>query len=160
VGDLLVALGASVARVRLKDAERIAVGAAKTGVPFTALLTDRATVEAGAGRLLPILGHERNASRPARAVVIIDPAERSEIARFRAQGFNGYLVRPVRPLSLLTQLFGEAEEEQAKALEAALPRRPLLRAQPADGKGTSILLDEELSWRAPCWRNRAPAWSG
>jgi hypothetical protein len=41
--DLIVAMGASVARARLKDAERIA---AANGCPFTALLTDRAGVEA------------------------------------------------------------------------------------------------------------------
>lgn len=143
VGDLLVAMGAAVARVRLKDAERIASGAAATGVPFTALLTDQAAVEAGASRLLTMLSPERNARLPQRAVVIIDPAERGDIPSFRAKGFNFYLVRPVRPLSLLTQLFADLEEEPAKASAAAPSVRPPLRAVQADGAGLSILLAED-----------------
>jgi PAS domain S-box-containing protein len=143
VGDLLVAMGAAVARVRLKDAERIASGAAATGVPFTALLTDQAAVEAGAARLLTMLSPERNARLPQRAVVIIDPAERGDIPSFRAKGFNFYLVRPVRPLSLLTQLFVDLEEEPAKASAAASSVRPALRASQADGAGLSILLAED-----------------
>ncbi len=142
VGDLLVAMGAAVARVRLKDAERIAAGAAATGLPFTALLTDRAAVEAGASRLLTMLSPERPASRPRRAVVIIDPAERGDIPSFRAEGFNGYLVRPVRPLSLLTQLFAD-EDEPAKAPEAALPTHASLRALATVGAGASVLLAED-----------------
>ena len=41
---------------------------------------------------------------PAASGVIIDPNERGDIPRFRAEGFNGYLVRPLRPLSVLIQL--------------------------------------------------------
>jgi PAS domain S-box-containing protein len=143
VGDLLVAMGAAVARVRLKDADRIAAGAAATGVPFTALLTDRAAVEAGAARLLTQLSPDRAAHHRQRAVVIIDPAERSDIPSFRERGFNFYLVRPVRPLSLLTQLFGDLEEEPAKASEAASPARATLRAIASEGEGASILLAED-----------------
>jgi PAS domain S-box-containing protein len=143
VGDLLVAMGASVARVRLKDAECIATGAAATGVPFTGLLTDRAAVEAGASRLLTLLSPERSARHPQRAVVIIDPAERGDIPSFREQGFNFYLVRPVRPLSLLTQLFGDLAEEPDKTSEAAPTASAPLRATSSEGKGASILLAED-----------------
>jgi PAS domain S-box-containing protein len=143
VGDLLVAMGAAVARVRLKDADRIAAGAAATGVPFTALLTDRAAVEAGAARLLTQLSPDRDANHRQRAVVIIDPAERGDIPSFRERGFNFYLVRPVRPLSLLTQLFGDLEEESAKASGTASPARAMLRAISSEGEGASILLAED-----------------
>ena len=137
VGDLLVGMGASVARVRLKDARRIAAGAAANGVPFTALLTDSAGIEAGAARLLSELRH------PARAVVIVDPAERGDLPSFRAEGFDFYLVRPIRPLSLLVQLFGTQDEQQTKVAEALALTRPALRAVPDDAAGVSILLAED-----------------
>jgi len=137
VGDLLVGMGASVARARLKDARRIAAGAAANGVPFTALLTDSAAIEAGAARLLSELRH------PARAVVIVDPAERGDLPSFRAEGFDFYLVRPIRPLSLLVQLFGTQDEQQTKVAEALALTRPVLRAVPDDAAGVSILLAED-----------------
>ena len=79
VGDLLVAMGASVARVREKDAERVASDAAAKGMPFSALLTDKDNVNAGVGRLLPLLAVPHGADRPPRAVVTIDPGERGDI---------------------------------------------------------------------------------
>jgi PAS domain S-box-containing protein len=142
-GDLLVAMGASVARVTLKDARRVASGAAATGAPFNALVTDRTTVAAGAARLLPLLRPEVDASHPKRAVVIIDPAERGDLPSFRAQGFNGYLVRPIRPFSLLTQLFAGPGQDPPRMKEAASPARVSVGSHAADGSGVSILLAED-----------------
>jgi CheY-like chemotaxis protein len=139
--DLLVAMGASVARVRLKDAERIAAGAAATAVPFTALLTDRSAVQAGAARLIGLLRPDRTVRRTPRAVVLIDPAERGDIPSFRAEGFDFYLVRPVRPLSLLIQLFADAD--QMPATDAASPVTAAFPLSLAEFKGASILLAED-----------------
>lgn len=136
--DQLVAMGAAVARVRLKDAERVARAAATSGVPFTAVLTDRAAVQAGAKHLIPLLESGRNPQRPSRAVVLIDPAERSDIPSFRADGFNVYLVRSVRPWSLLTQLFADLGETPDKATDAVPPVRLIFSL--AEGSGASILL--------------------
>jgi CheY-like chemotaxis protein len=143
VGDQLVAMGASVARVRLKDAPRIAVDAAATGAPFTALLTDRLGVAAGAGRLIELLHNAPGIGRQQRTAVIIDPSERGDIASFRGEGFNFYLVRPVRPLSLLNQLFGDLDETQAKAIDAATSARRRSRTPRAEASGLSILLAED-----------------
>jgi signal transduction histidine kinase/CheY-like chemotaxis protein len=143
IGDLLVAMGAAVVSVRLKDAERIARGAAATGVPFTSLLTDRNAVQAGAARLIGLLSPERYARRRQRAVVLIDPAERGDIPSFRAEGFDFYLVRPVRPLSLLTQLFADLDEMGAKVAGASAPALPAFPAAPGQRRGTSILLAED-----------------
>jgi signal transduction histidine kinase/CheY-like chemotaxis protein len=137
--DLLVAMGASVARVRLKDAERVATGAAAKGVPFTALLTDRNTVQAGATRLIGLLRRNPTVQRPPRALVLVDPAERGDIPSLRAEGFDFYLVRPVRPLSLLTQLF--AKGDQGRAMDAGAPVRDAMSL--AEITGASILLAED-----------------
>jgi CheY-like chemotaxis protein len=132
-----------VARVPLKDAERIATEAASTGVPFTALLTDRAGVAAGAGRLIGLLRKAPGIGRQQRTAVIIDPSERGDIPSFRAENFNFYLVRPVRPLSLLNQLFGDLDETQAKAIDATTSARRRTRASRMAAKGLSILLAED-----------------
>jgi CheY-like chemotaxis protein len=117
-GGLLVEAGASVVRVRMKDAARIAAQASEGGAPFTALLTDRAAIAQGAAGLLPLLAAAPAGAAP-RAVVVIDPAERGDIPSLREQGFAFYLVRPVRPHSLLTQLFGHAEDDRTKSRDGA-----------------------------------------
>ncbi|MEZ5875509.1 MAG: ATP-binding protein [Hyphomicrobiales bacterium] len=139
VGDLLVAMGASVARVKAKDAGRVMSSATAKGTPFTALLTDKANVVAGANRLLPLLCASTG-STP-RTVVIIDPNERSDIPDFRAEGFNGYLVRPVRPLSALTQLFSHGTEAPARGVTGAMPETSSGAVPPANG--LSVLLAED-----------------
>ena len=141
VGDLLVAMGARVARAKAEDAERVASSAAAEGVPFSALLTDKANVE-GAARLLPLLSVCRGGDGP-RAVVTIDPNERVDIPSFRARGFNGYLVRPVRPLSALTQLFGEPAERQAQSPEAPMPFSIVRPGATEGAMGLTILLAED-----------------
>ncbi len=141
IGDLLVAVGASLVRAGLKDAPRLASNAAATGVPVSALLTDRAGVEKGAHRLLALLRKEGEGCRPPRAVVIVDPSERGDLPRFRELGFNGYLVRPIRPSSLLTQLFSTTEVEPALRVVPACPtaRRSSLAEEPQ----RSVLLAED-----------------
>lgn len=138
ISDLLVAMGAAVARVGLKDATRLADGAAATGCPFTVLLTDRAGVRAGAAGLIGQLAHASHPFR--RAVVLIDPGDRGDIPSFRADGFGYYLVRPVRPVSLLTQLFADRPEISIQASEEV---RPAFPSMPAEAKAASILLAED-----------------
>jgi CheY-like chemotaxis protein len=140
VGDLLVAMGACLARAGANDAMRLASSAEVTGFPFTALLTDVAQAESAA-RLLASMRTRRVDGRLPRAVVILDPAERGEIPRLREQGFTGYLVRPVRPLSLLTQLFGalDAATDESQIATLASPLRSLM----FDGHAPSVLLAED-----------------
>jgi PAS domain S-box-containing protein len=119
IGDLIVAVGARLVRAGPKDALRIAAEVAATSPPVSVLLTDRAGIDKGAQRLLALLRKNNANGRPARAVVIVDPSERGDIPRLREQGFDGYLVRPIRPLSLLTQLFGALEAEPAPTAHPA-----------------------------------------
>lgn len=109
VAELLAAAGAEFMLVPPEQAESAALGAEARGAPFTLLLADIEAIEHGARQALEAM---RRGRTPSRAVVIVDPSERSEIPRLRAQGFGSYLVRPVRPLSLLVQLFGGADERR------------------------------------------------
>jgi CheY-like chemotaxis protein len=138
IGDFLLAMGASVARARLKDAGRIAASAAAGGCPFTTLLVDRAAIRAGAARLVGSL--RPCGTHLAHAVVLIDPADRGDIPSFRADGFTHYLVRPVRPMSLLTHLFGDLDAcAQTEAETASLASV----AAPGRAGDVSVLLAED-----------------
>ena len=114
-------------------------GATAKGAPFTALLTDKASVESGANDLLRLLS--AGTDRAPRAVVIIDPNERGDIPQFRTQGFNGYLVRPVRPLSALIQLFGQETQAPARGISAA--RQETATDATPHANGLSVLLAED-----------------
>jgi CheY-like chemotaxis protein len=75
-----------------------------------------------------------------RAVVVIDPAERGDIGSLRGKGFDFYLMRPVRPLSLLTQLFGDAHPVGSAAAELQPHHTAQLGMASA---GLSVLLAED-----------------
>ena len=133
-------MGASVARVKAEEALRVARHAAEDGIPFTALLTDKANAVA-ASRVMPLLRACPDGRAP-RAVVTIDPGQRSDIPRFREEGFNGYLVRTVRPMSALTQLFNTDGAHPSGSTAAGEPRRaPLEKAGASEG--ISVLLAED-----------------
>lgn len=143
---LVGAMGASATCASADDALGVAEAAAKAGKPFTALLTDRQNADQGASALIPLLARPSGHSKP-RAVVTIDPSERDAYPALSALGFSGYLVRPVRPVSALTQLFcpwteparEEAGHEPVQgADEASHQRRGARRAE-----GCSILLAED-----------------
>ncbi len=140
IGDLLTAMGARLMRAGVEDALRITAEIAATRSSLNAFLTDRAGVEKGADRLLARLRSDAK-GQPLRAIVIIDPSERGDIKRLREQGFDGYLMRPIRPLSLLTQLFGSMEAEPASPLLALAG--PVRRVLTARGAEASVLLAED-----------------
>ncbi|WP_141701025.1 PAS domain-containing sensor histidine kinase [Methyloceanibacter methanicus] len=108
VSDLITSMGASATRVSADEAVRVAQAAADKGAPYTALLTDTANAGKSGRAILPFLACAPGQPAP-RAVVTIDPGERSAYAALAAQGFNAYLVRPVRPVSALTQLFARSQ---------------------------------------------------
>lgn len=70
---------------------------------------DTVIVEADAGLAYAenVLGHVRKAARSGtrvKGIVLIHATERNEIDAFKCKGFDAYLVRPIRPTSLLTVL--------------------------------------------------------
>jgi CheY-like chemotaxis protein len=71
--------------------------------------------------------------------VLIDPADRGDIPNFRADGFGYYLVRPVRPVSLLTQLFADRPEV---SVPTGGEGRPTFPSTPLES-AASVLLAED-----------------
>ncbi|MEM6664901.1 MAG: ATP-binding protein [Pseudomonadota bacterium] len=75
----------------------------------------------------------------ARRVVLIRPEDRGRIDDFRRQGFDSYLIRPVRPDTLRRILAGEIDGDELPATENKAPEL----AEPEDKTKLKILLAED-----------------
>ncbi len=124
---------------RLEECHDIISAASRLDAPFSAVVVDaRAPVELAAA----VLKHAREkaaAMHGTMAVsghVIVDAGARDAFAPFEAAGFSLYLVRPVRPRTLLLQL---DKPEQVPADRPAVEAAPDQRTRPADATagGTS-----------------------
>src|SRR5262249_34129173 len=79
----------------------------------------------------------------ARRIVLITPGERHELAGLKDGGFTGYLVKPVRAVSLAARLRTEDDRVDAD-VPAAAGDRPADAAEiAADGKALAILVAED-----------------
>ena len=121
------------------------VGAATAaGQPHDAVLIDaRLSVDA-AGALRRI---REAAGRPLAAAVLIEPGRRGEIEALRAAGFNAYLVRPVRPGSLLRivrDIAGSTGDFRVDPGDAR-PRRPAPARPPTATLEVLLAEDNEIN---------------
>ena len=82
--------------------------AAEEGNPYEAIVTDPTSRPAQAKLML---GEARAQNRPVRALFLIDAADRSSVNEMKENGFDAYLVRPVRSDSLFKRLTGTDEGE-------------------------------------------------
>jgi len=118
----------------------------------TVVLIDHALgdQEGRRGRILkPIAGHP--------CVILLAPEDRAAIARYRAAGFAGYLIKPLRDVSLVERVLaaldgavtGDAPDERADA-QAAPGARVLL----AEDNPINALLARSLLEREGCTVDR------
>jgi signal transduction histidine kinase/CheY-like chemotaxis protein len=77
------------------------------------------------------------AAKVARRIVLVTPAERHELAKLKAAGFTGYLVKPVRAVSLAARFSAVATAEPDMA-DQALDADTAPRA-----KGLAVLVAED-----------------
>jgi len=77
--------------------------AAKADAPFTTIIVDG---RSGCGMASELLARARAATAPGgvQSIVVLDTAAKADFAQFRDAGFDSYLVRPVRPRSVLTHV--------------------------------------------------------
>lgn len=94
--ESLLALGAEAALAR---PEAGAVAAAVSARAADVVLIDRGP--AGSADRLAVAARQSGATR---VLLMLAPSERGELARLTASGFDGYLVKPVRPASLLNRI--------------------------------------------------------
>ena len=108
----------------------------KSGTPFTAILTDQI-------HSLGFLANLRTDpdGRPAvRVIALINPGDRGKLPRLKAHGVDAYLVRPVRPVSLLTQIDTITDGLVSPASEAQSPPQP---ESPSTADNLEVLLVED-----------------
>ena len=96
-------------------------------------LVDHAGAAPGALAALPAGG---------RAIVLLKPSERDLIARYRAAGAHGYLIKPLRRASLAERVLAAADASPTDAPTAAVPAEDD-RVAPARFAGVRVLLVED-----------------
>ena len=106
LGTALKAAGVVVDELDEVDAVARIEAAAQASSPIDLVVVDAEDDAAHAGAFLAC-ARRCAPDRDVRGIVLIGALARGELRAFRAHGFDGYLVRPVRPQSLLAQLGGQ-----------------------------------------------------
>ncbi len=147
LASLLERTGISSVAVTPAEALLAVDTATRAGKPFNRLVVEASTSASAsdAGRLL---GEMRRSCRdePVKGLVLVNVLARAGLVPFRAAGFDGYLVRPVRPASLLQQLSGlETESEPFDSLRTTrVPRQDRVTAARDGGsRQARVLLVED-----------------
>ncbi len=118
------------------------------GRPFD-IIVMTASIARGGGAIIAQAGEACGPGRALRAIVLVDASERGEVEEFRRVGVDAFLVRPVRPVSLLAQIEGgEASQATAPAYGGAIGggRAPAASREPAEApstRGPRVLLAED-----------------
>jgi PAS domain S-box-containing protein len=119
----------------IADAAGMIAGAAKTGEPFSRLIVDGRSGCEAAAQLLA--GARAVAPNGVHGVIVLDTAAKADFIQFRDAGFDAYLVRPVRPQSVLTHLGASHESAEQLQATAKAERQPKFLTMP------SVLLVED-----------------
>jgi two-component system, sensor histidine kinase and response regulator len=102
VAEVLRSLGFEAIETSVADALRVTRGPRAPARPFSTLLVGG---ESGVDAARHLLEKLREGDKGAvRGVVLIEPSSRLSLPAFKASGFDAYLVRPVRPSSIVTQV--------------------------------------------------------
>jgi PAS domain S-box-containing protein len=97
----------------IEDALSLVRAAADSGEPFTTLIVDG---RGGCEPAAKLLAASRAAAPGVQGVIVLDTSAKADFPRFRNAGFDAYLVRPVRPQSVLTRVgLGQEPSEPAQA---------------------------------------------
>jgi CheY-like chemotaxis protein len=133
----LSSAGISVLESTFVAAQAAIEAAAQQGAPFDRVVIDGAEGALRGSSVLQ-LARSLNPNSKVRGIVLVNVLSRAHLAEFRTAGFDSYLMRPVRPASMLMQLglldrgttaSGEASVEndpQSRPIFGALARRVLL----------------------------------
>jgi two-component system, sensor histidine kinase and response regulator len=137
LGLALEGAGVPVEDGTVANAGELIDAAARAGEPFTTILIDGALDREAAAKLLARV-QEAAAGQTVQAVVVLDTSAKGGFPDLQSAGFEAYLVRPVRPRSLLACIeAGFAEPREPAPAVAPRERTPRM------GKAISVLLVED-----------------
>lgn len=135
LADIAVAVRSGDPFVRRAAAEQIVAsgGVVRDDAPIT--LIDHSDAPENGVAVLPASG---------KGVILLKPSERELIGRYRAIGFHGYLIKPLRRASLAERVL--AAVQTAGPSNDTAPRKPIAeddRVTPVRFAGTRVLLAED-----------------
>ena len=153
----LASAGVSAAEADFSAAARVIEAAVGEGAPFDRLVIDGAEGPSAAGRLLA-WARELNRQRKVRGIVLVNVLARASLAEFRAAGFDAYLVRPVRPASMMLHLGLHCPRKSSGAdvsapqipAPSAIDKRPLRRVLLAEDNEINSLLAKRVLEKCGC----------
>ena len=138
LGLALEGAGVPVEDGTLAGAPALIDAAAAAGEPFTTILVDGASDREEAARLI-VRAREAAPDRLVQGIVVLDTSAKTTFPDLQGAGFDAYLVRPVRPRSLLAGI----ETGFADSRELAPVVAPEREREPRVGKAISVLLVED-----------------
>lgn len=116
--EALAASGVSAIECDFEIASRVIETALREGAPFDRVVIDGAEALDSAAALLA-RAREANAASGVRGVVLVNALTKARVSEYRTAGFDAYLVRPVRPASMLMQLGLQYLVPETEATSAA-----------------------------------------
>jgi len=99
----LSSAGVAVAEADFSTAPQALEKALSEAAPFDRIVIDGSVGSMAAGSLLA-KARDLNRQGTVRGIVLVNVLARASLSEFRAAGFDGYLVRPVRPASMMMHL--------------------------------------------------------
>ena len=119
LGYALASAGVAAGESEFAKAAGVLEAAVGEGRPFDRIVIDGTEGPGAAGRLLA-QARQLNRQANVRGIVLVNVLARARLAEFRAAGFDAYLVRPVRPASMMLHL-GLCQPDLAAAAVRAAP---------------------------------------
>ncbi len=104
LAETLRAFGSNVHTAQFESSTNAFTDIEEAGANFDTIITDGARGSEFAADILRQARARFAHTQPVRGVVVINPAQRPMLPTFKALGFDAYLVRPVRPYSLLSRI--------------------------------------------------------
>jgi PAS domain S-box-containing protein len=136
-------------------ATQLVAQAAGEGAAFDTVVVDGRSGREGAAQLLAAARAARDGS--VLGIVVLDTAAKADFGQFRDAGFDAYLVRPVRPQSLLTHMGVRTNESDASPTQGKTERAFRLRTAKgmprvllAEDNDINALLARRLLEKAGC----------
>ena len=162
VAEILRSLGFEAIETSVADALRFTRGPRAPARPFSTLLVGG---DSGVDAARHLLDKLRAGDKSAvRGVVLIEPSSRLSLPAFKASGFDAYLVRPVRPSSIVTQVMERvgtstlataAKDGTPRATGVAEPDRAAVHVLLAEDNDINALLAARMIERCGCSVERA-----
>ncbi len=142
LGEILDSIGVSVVAAAAHEAEA-AIDGAPRDAPFDVVLVD---ANLGVERASGLLAYARTRSaHPLRAVVLIGMSGRTTLRPFREAGFDAYVIRPVRPVSLVTYLLGTGPVPSRQASEQPAAREDAAQDRATQRRRVLLVDDNDIN---------------